>query len=248
MKKIILAITLAIALVVPAIASANHSEEVGIVDIPLPSACVITSNITLGSNGADVTCLQQRLVDLQLLPSTLVTGYFGPRTKAALVHWQKLAGVPATGYFGAISRARFDAGVIASVHPVQTPTQPESATSSTMAHPHVPVDVSTWPMKPSVTFVLHPDSMSGYNVEIVPVNFAFAPQHVNGAIAPNEGHAHLMINGKKIARVYGAWFHVGKEYFSTGQNEVLVTLNANDHSELSVDGSRIEAHQTVTIN
>jgi hypothetical protein len=53
-----------------------------------------------------------------------------------------------------------------------------------------------------------------------------------------EGHAHLFVNGKKVARVYGDWVHlnVGK-----GTNQVKVNLTTNSHKDYFYNGKAIEA-------
>lgn len=197
-------------------------------------ACAITENLTLGSRGESVECLQSVLINGGLL-ATSATGFFGERTKAAVAQWQKARGIPATGFFGQMSREIFA---------IQNPIDAaEEVTES--AHVHEPLDVASWPAIPSVSIVLHPDSMAGYNLEIKPVNFGFAPENVNGTVRPNEGHTHLLINGKKAARVYGNWFHIGPDMLAEGANEITVTLNANDHSDLEYLGVRIEAKSSV---
>ncbi|HTY39629.1 MAG TPA: peptidoglycan-binding domain-containing protein [Candidatus Paceibacterota bacterium] len=71
-------------------------------------------DLTLGSKGADVTNLQQVLQSKGYL-KVAPTGYFGSLTKAALVAWQKDAGVsPASGYFGPKSRAAMNAAMAGS--------------------------------------------------------------------------------------------------------------------------------------
>ena len=41
------------------------------------------------------------------------------------------------------------------------------------------------------------------------------------------GHAHLYIDGQKIARIYSNWHHI-KE-IPAGAKELTVTLNSNEH-------------------
>ena len=92
---------------------------------------------------------------------------------------------------------------------------------------------------PTVAVQVVPDTKDGYNVLIETENFRFAPTAVNGEPIPNEGHAHVYVNGTKVGRVYSEWTHVEGRYFTAGENEVYVTLNANDHSEWAVDGVTI---------
>jgi len=75
------------------------------------TAYTFTSNLTVGSRGADVEALQQILIDEGYLTAvTAPTGYFGAATKAALAKWQAANGVaPAAGYFGPLTRAAINA-------------------------------------------------------------------------------------------------------------------------------------------
>jgi len=71
---------------------------------PSAGACSFTQNLTVGSRGDDVKCLQTYL---NVSPQS---GYFGPLTQAAVAKWQAANGVsPAAGYFGSISRAKYNA-------------------------------------------------------------------------------------------------------------------------------------------
>ena len=71
----------------------------------------ITSDLTVGSSGAQVSALQSALVAQGhlVMPAGVAMGYFGSLTKAAVMKWQAANGVPATGYFGPLSRAKFNA-------------------------------------------------------------------------------------------------------------------------------------------
>ena len=62
------------------------------------ASCTITTTLRQGSKGAEVKCLQAAL-------GLTADGSFGPKTKAAVVAWQKTANLTADGIFGAKSRA-----------------------------------------------------------------------------------------------------------------------------------------------
>ena len=68
------------------------------------TATTFTRDLTVGSTGADVSALQQILIDSGYLDIVTPTTYFGSMTKAALVKYQKENGISATGYFGPITR------------------------------------------------------------------------------------------------------------------------------------------------
>lgn len=98
---------------------------------------------------------------------------------------------------------------------------------------------------PSVNLIVHPDPMRGYNLEVQVTNFKFAPENVNTAARPGEGHAHLYVNGKKIARLYGNWYYL--ENLQPGKNKITVSLNANSHEVLARDGKIIQDTEIVQV-
>lgn len=84
----------------------------------------------------------------------------------------------------------------------------------------------------------------GVNVRIGTRRWNWAPQNVNAAHVPGEGHAHIYVNGEKLNRVYGPYYHIPG--LSPGDHEIRVTLNANSHNPLTLNGEPIEATATVT--
>ena len=84
----------------------------------------------------------------------------------------------------------------------------------------------------------------GVNVRIGTRRWNWAPQNVNAAHVPGEGHAHIYVNGEKLNRVYGPYYHIPG--LSPGDHEIRVTLNANSHNDLTLNGEPIEATTTVT--
>lgn len=97
---------------------------------------------------------------------------------------------------------------------------------------------------PYVDLQLIPLADGSYNVRVQTLNFVFTPQHVDMAPLPGEGHAHLYIDGVKIARVYGEWYHLAA--LPEGAEVVSVTLYANDHSAFTVDGEPVAASVTLS--
>lgn len=91
----------------------------------------------------------------------------------------------------------------------------------------------------TVALDVQPDTVSGWNVRIDTSNFTFAPEHAGSTHVEGEGHAHLYVDGQKVARVYGNWYHL--ESLSPGTHEIKVTLNANSHEVLSYQGQPLES-------
>ncbi|MFA6050235.1 MAG: peptidoglycan-binding domain-containing protein [Candidatus Paceibacterota bacterium] len=76
------------------------------------SAATFTSNLTVGSTGAEVTALQTWLVakGYLVMPTGVAYGYFGGLTKAAVAAYQTAKGItPTAGYFGPVTRAAVNA-------------------------------------------------------------------------------------------------------------------------------------------
>ncbi|WP_010393410.1 hypothetical protein [Paracoccus sp. TRP] len=89
---------------------------------------------------------------------------------------------------------------------------------------------------------LEPDSVNGWNLFVQAQGFCFAPEHAGLAHRAGEGHAHLYLNGTKIARLYGPAHHLGS--LAPG-DQLRVELNANDHSPLTVGGQPLAIELTV---
>ncbi|QQR64844.1 peptidoglycan-binding protein [Candidatus Kaiserbacteria bacterium] len=74
------------------------------------AGCTFTRALTVGSQGADVKCLQDYLTPKYFTNAGGSTGYFGSVTAAAVAAWQTANGVmPAAGYFGPVSQAKYAA-------------------------------------------------------------------------------------------------------------------------------------------
>lgn len=97
---------------------------------------------------------------------------------------------------------------------------------------------------PEVILTVEPDSMDGWNITLETANFRFTPEATGEAPEQGTGHAHLYVDERKVARLYGPHFHLPA--LSEGTHEISVTLAANDHAYYRVDGERIGARQTIT--
>ncbi|WP_232224216.1 hypothetical protein [Mastigocladopsis repens] len=112
-------------------------------------------------------------------------------------------------------------------------------------HHHKTVEISPGQPIPSVDLVVHQDAKKGWNLEVKVTNFSFAPESVNTADKPGEGHAHLNVNGKKIARLYGNWYYL--ENLPPGKNIITVSLNANNHESLVNNGKLIQDTEIIEV-
>lgn len=118
-----------------------------------------------------------------------------------------------------------------------------SHTSAVMTHDHSqPLDLPAGPDAPALSIALHKDPMSGWNLQVMPRNFRFAPQNASAADQPGEGHAHVYVNGEKLARLYARWMHIPPLPAGT---DITVSLNTNSHRPLSVGGAPVSASAAV---
>lgn len=108
------------------------------------------------------------------------------------------------------------------------------------AHAHLEtLDLPAGAPAPTLAISLAPDPVSGLNLHIQTTNFTFAPEHSGGPHVPGEGHAHLYVDGVKIARLYGPWAHIAE--LPLGAGELSVILTSNDHKTLAVNGLALAA-------
>ena len=105
---------------------------------------------------------------------------------------------------------------------------------------HLPQDKSRADfMAPSLSVMLHRDPISGYNLHLMTEHFTFNAKAAGLEHKDGEGHAHIYVDGKKIARLYGNWFHIGS--LADGAKMIKVTLNSNDHRPLYANGKALSA-------
>lgn len=116
--------------------------------------------------------------------------------------------------------------------------------ASNMHGGHEAVEIPEGFEVPNVDIHVTQDRSGTWLLKMETAHFTFAPEKA-GENEPsyNEGHAHLYINGEKITRLYGEYYHLGA--LKEGKNEITVTLNSNNHGILSYKGRPIESSQAV---
>lgn len=83
---------------------------------------------------------------------------------------------------------------------------------------------------PTIRLAVTDDSASGWNVHVVTEGFRFTPENTGGEARGGEGHAHLYVDGKKIARLYGPWYHLSPSAVPEGEHTLTVSVNADRKS------------------
>lgn len=92
---------------------------------------------------------------------------------------------------------------------------------------------------PTVELNVFPLPDGSFNLQLRTSNFTFTPQNIDKAPVLGEGHAHLYVDGVKIARLYGEWHHVPT--LPPDSKLLTVSLYANNHQSFAVDGEIISS-------
>jgi hypothetical protein len=87
---------------------------------------------------------------------------------------------------------------------------------------------------PSVTLEVITDASSGWNLRFWTRFFDFAPQNASTEHVLYQGHAHLYVDGVKVTRIYGDWYHLTG--LTAGDHEVRIDLSTNDHRDYAMNG------------
>ncbi|MFI8502763.1 hypothetical protein ACIGFK_30295 [Streptomyces sp. NPDC085524] len=99
---------------------------------------------------------------------------------------------------------------------------------------------------PEVQLTARPDSEDGWNLQLAVKNYRFTPDSTGGGALPGAGHAHLELDGHKLARLYGPWFHLPAAQVPEGAHTLTVRLYADDHTAWAVAGKAIEGSVQLT--
>ena len=70
-------------------------------------------------------------------------------------------------------------------------------------------------------------TVDGAVVKLTTQNFTFTRKEDGAAHVPNQGHAHVYLNGLKLGRLYDDTYKIGA--LSPGKYQLSVALNSNDH-------------------
>ncbi len=99
---------------------------------------------------------------------------------------------------------------------------------------------------PSVE-IIAPNAISadGFEVLLSVENFEFLVAADDAAHVPNQGHAHIYLNGLKLGRLYEEAFTIGA--LKPGAYTLRIGLNTNDHRPYAANGITVEAQYSFDI-
>lgn len=99
---------------------------------------------------------------------------------------------------------------------------------------------------PEVNLSVQKDDHSGWNLFLEMSNFEFTPENCGDEHMMGYGHAHLYLNGQKVARLYSPWYHLSD--LEPGTYELTVSLNSNNHGLYVNNGKAIASTQQIVVN
>ena len=91
-----------------------------------------------------------------------------------------------------------------------------------------PTVAVSWKKSPSAT---------GATLQLSVDNFTFVPLRDDLKHIPNQGHAHIYLNGLKLGRLYAETYEVGS--LLPGKYRLSVVLNSNDHRPYLTNGQLV---------
>lgn len=126
-------------------------------------------------------------------------------------------------------------------------TQYETAVNNAVGHSSQSLDLTGEENIPTFALIeVVEETSDSYNLHVQIDNWTFTPEQTGDPTVPNEGHAHVYVDGVKVGRMYSNWFHLGD--LEAGERTVTVTLNGNDHTNFVVNGEIVGAETAVTIS
>lgn len=125
--------------------------------------------------------------------------------------------------------------------PISALVHGQNLNAKPMDHEHSMVQVPAGKQIPGLSLALYRDPMSGFNLHLKTLRFSLEPPEFAGGEEDErlEGHAHVFINGIKVARLYGAYLHLPEMLFKPGINQIMVSLNNHQHDTWTVGSKMI---------
>ena len=109
---------------------------------------------------------------------------------------------------------------------------------TTLCSKHGYKEINNDSIIPQITNLkINKDAMSGWNLYFETKNFHLKPENLNAKHLPGQGHAHLLMNGQKVARIYSNWYHISNSDKTIQEVELILTTNS--HETMTLNGQPI---------
>lgn len=94
-------------------------------------------------------------------------------------------------------------------------------------------------LSPTISFASSPTvNTAGFDINLALNNFTFVRAADDATHVPNEGHAHVYLNGLKLGRLYETQYKLGA--LLPGDYVLRVALNTHDHRPYVANASPVE--------
>jgi len=99
---------------------------------------------------------------------------------------------------------------------------------------------------PEVSIEIQPDSGDSWDVTLTVDNFRFSPAGTRSVPMAGRGIAHLYLDGRTIARLRTAEYHLAGDLVPRGTHRVTARLYADDGTVWAVHGKPVESTADIT--
>ncbi|MFF3887601.1 hypothetical protein [Streptomyces sp. NPDC001914] len=99
---------------------------------------------------------------------------------------------------------------------------------------------------PEVAIEIQPDSATGWDVRLTVRNFGFSPAGTRAVPVAGHGVAHLYVDGRTVALLRAAEYHLAEDLVPRGTHQVTVRLYADDGTVWAVRGRPVESTADIT--
>ncbi|MGI9623886.1 MAG: hypothetical protein ACR2PK_13695 [Acidimicrobiales bacterium] len=90
---------------------------------------------------------------------------------------------------------------------------------------------------PVVSVEVFEDPKKGWNIQAIVESFEITPENASTAHVDGEGHLHLLVDGQRVTRLYGEWWHLAE--LTEGDHVITVEVATNDHRLYALEGEPI---------
>ncbi|WP_328556421.1 hypothetical protein [Streptomyces sp. NBC_00358] len=99
---------------------------------------------------------------------------------------------------------------------------------------------------PEVAIEIQPDSSDNWDVRLTVRNFRFSPAGVRAVPVAGRGIAHLYVDGRTVARLRTADYHLAGHLLPRGTHHITARLYADDGTVWAVQGKPVESTADIT--
>lgn len=126
-----------------------------------------------------------------------------------------------------------------------TAAQTVTAEPSEHGHGHADLYEVDEAVAPTIDLEVLVDPKSGWNL-FADTDLTFAPEASGADPVDGEGHLHLYVDGERLDRLYGPWWHLSS--LPEGEHEIVIEAAANNHAAYAVGGDPVRASTTITVS